>query len=504
MQLSGKILGQLNKQQVIVPANSLFALPEKILQFGTGVLLRGLPDYFIDKANKQNIFNGRIVVVKSTDSGVTNAFKEQDGLYTLLERGVENGERSEKAVINASISRVLSANEEWNTILQCAANPVMQVIISNTTEIGITLAASDVLTQKPVSFPGRLLHFLQARHDAFNGSDEAGMVIIPTELIPDNGTQLKNIVLTLAKLKGSTDSFIQWLTHANDFCNSLVDRIVPGKPSAADQAIAEKQLGYADELMIMSETYRLWAIETTSERTKTILSFSNIDEGVVLSPDINKFRELKLRLLNGAHTLSCGLAHLAGFQTVKDAMENAPFARYVSNLMLQEIAPLVVKNDISLKEAHHFASQVMDRFKNPYIEHRWLSITVQYTSKMVMRTVPLLEKHYALTHEVPELMALGFSAYILFMKSVKKTDNTFYGEYNGVNYRIQDDKAEILYTIWQSGSIDSVVVLILSDVRIFGSDLTRYPGFSDTVNLYLTSLTQNGTVKTLQSVAAKK
>ena len=121
-----------------------------------------------------------------------------------------------------------------------------------------------------------------------------------------------------------------------------------------------------------------------------------------------------------------------------------------------------------------------------------------------MRTVPLLEKHYALTHEVPELMALGFSAYILFMKSVKKTDNTFYGEYNGVNYRIQDDKAELLYTIWQSGSIDSVVVLILSDVRIFGSDLTRYPGFSDTVNLYLTYLMQNGAVKTLQSLAAKK
>ena len=71
--------------------DALFALPEKVLQFGTGVLLRGLPDYFIDKANKQGLFNGRIVVVKSTDQGGTDAYELQDGLYTILEKGIENG-----------------------------------------------------------------------------------------------------------------------------------------------------------------------------------------------------------------------------------------------------------------------------------------------------------------------------------------------------------------------------------------------------------------------------
>jgi tagaturonate reductase len=117
MQLSKKILSQI-KQEGLTPAEALFALPEKVLQFGTGVLLRGLPDHFIDKANKQNIFNGRIVVIKSTATGGTDTFKDQDGLFTLLERGVENGERAERTVINASISRVLSASEEWDKILQ--------------------------------------------------------------------------------------------------------------------------------------------------------------------------------------------------------------------------------------------------------------------------------------------------------------------------------------------------------------------------------------------------
>src|SRR5436190_22243740 len=102
-------------QGLTIPNEKIFSLPEKVLQFGTGVLLRGLPDYFIDKANRNGIFNGRIVVVKST-SGNTNAFNQQDGLYTLCIRGIENGKRIEETIINSSISRVLSANQEWNTI----------------------------------------------------------------------------------------------------------------------------------------------------------------------------------------------------------------------------------------------------------------------------------------------------------------------------------------------------------------------------------------------------
>lgn len=504
MYLSAKILPQLNNQQETVPVAALFALPEKVLQFGTGVLLRGLPDYFIDKANKQNIFNGRVVMVKSTNTGGTDTFTEQDGLFTLVERGVENGVRSEKTVINAAISRILSANEQWDTILQCAADPHMQIIISNTTEVGITLVESDSYAGKPVSFPGRILHFLAKRYTVFNGSADSGMVIIPTELIPDNGTKLKKIVTTLARLKGMDDDFIDWLDIANDFCNSLVDRIVPGKLSSIEQDIVEKKLGYEDRLMIMSEYYRLWAIETTNERTKTILSFSKADAGVVLAPDISKFRELKLRLLNGTHTLSCGLAYLAGFITVKEAMNDKIFAAYISNLMLGEIAPLVAQKDISIEEANHFAFQVIDRFKNPYIEHAWLSITLQYTSKMMLRIVPLLEKYYANNNQVPESMALGFAAFILFMRPTKKTNGIYYGDHNGTAYRIEDDKAALLYAAWQENKIETVVESILKDTAILGSDLTRFKGFGKTVNRYLLSLMEKGAYPTLYSDETKK
>lgn len=471
---------------------TLFDLPEKVLQFGTGVLLRGLPDYFINKANRQQLFNGRIVVVKSTATGDTDAFKQQDNIFTQLERGYENGQHVERTILNTSISRVLSAKEEWNEILNCAANPAMQVIISNTTEVGITLLPEDATAVQPMSFPGRVLMFLEKRFEAFNGSEDAGMVVIPTELITDNGAKLKSIVVQLAMLKGCDETFINWLKHANDFCSSLVDRIVPGKLNKTDAAKVQQELGYEDELMIMSECYRLWAIETGSGRTKKILSFSEADGGVVIAPDINKFRELKLRLLNGTHSFSCGLAHLLGFRTVREAMRDEVFAAYITGLMLDEIAPLIAGDEISIEEANAFALQVIDRFRNNYIEHLWMNITVQYTSKMAMRNLPLLQKYYETNHAVPQLMALGFAAYILFMKP-------------GVTYQVEDEKAALLFNHWNDHDNGTARVhAILSDKLIWGNNLTIYAGFAEMVSMYLTQLIDDDAMTALRSVISKR
>jgi tagaturonate reductase len=398
-------------------ADALFALPEKVLQFGTGVLLRGLPDYFIDKANKQGLFNGRIVVVKSTDQGGTDAYATQDGLYTLLEKGIENGLPVERTTINASISRVLSAKTEWQAVLDCAANPDIQIIISNTTEVGITLLASDANSLLPESFPGKLLHFLMERYRVFNGSMEYRLVVIPTELISDNGIKLKEIVIELAKLKGLDEAFINWVNTANDFCSSLVDCIVPGKLPADEQAQFEQKVGYQDSLAIMSEPYRLWAIETANEKTAAILSFAAADARVILAPSINKYKEIKLRLLNATHSLCCGVAILSEFLTVRDALNDKTFKDFLSSMLLDEIVPLVADGDITMKEARSFALQVVDRFSNQSIEHLWVNIAVQYTAKMQMRVVPLVDKYVKQHGKAPTLISFGFAAFLLFMKS---------------------------------------------------------------------------------------
>jgi tagaturonate reductase len=402
--------------------DALFALPEKVVQFGTGVLLRGLPDYFIDKANKLGVFNGRIVVVKSTDQGGTDAYAAQDGLYTLLEKGIENGLPVERTTINASISRVVSAKTEWQSVLDCAANPDIQIIISNTTEVGITLVASDVASLFPDSFPGKLLLFLMERYRVFNGSMESGLVVIPTELISDNGIKLKEIVIELAKLKGLDDAFINWVNTANDFCSSLVDCIVPGRLPASEQTQFEQKVGYHDSLAIMSEPYRLWAIETSSEKTASILSFAAADARVILAPSINKYKEIKLRLLNATHSLCCGVAILSEFLTVRDALNDQSFKSFLSTMLLDEIVPLVAEGDITMEEARSFALQVIDRFSNQSIEHLWINIAVQYTAKMQMRVVPLVDKYVKQHGKAPMLISFGFAAYLLFMKAKNDAD----------------------------------------------------------------------------------
>lgn len=484
MILSEKNLNVISKTGIKnVPEQTIFSLPEKVLQFGTGVLLRGLPDYFIDKANKQGLFNGRIVLVKSTAQGDRDLFTQQDNLYTLCVRGVEKGKTIDEMMINASISRVLSAGSQWKEILACAENPELQIIISNTTEAGLVLADDDPEDSPPNSFPGKLLAFLLQRYRHFNGSAESGMVIIPTELIPDNGKLLKEILISKCKKNNLSGSFIQWLETANEFCSSLVDCIVPGSLQEPDKTEVRSRLGYTDDLMIMSEVYRLWAIESDRERSRKILSFSGADKRIIISDDISKFRELKLRLLNGAHTFTCGLAVWAGFSFVKQAMENGGFSSFITSLLRDELVPAVQSENISAEEALAFANEVLDRFRNPFLQHRWLSICLQYSSKMRTRNVQNIVQYYKRKKSVPKLMAAGFAGWLLYMKTDKKAGNQFTGSLSGEEYILQDDAAEKLYGYWiASGSnTEMLVKSVLQDERLWGEDLTIYPGFADAV-----------------------
>lgn len=503
MILSRYTVKNIDPAKVQVPAQPLFDLPEKVLQFGTGVLLRGLPDYFIDKANKQGLFNGRIVVVKSTNGGDMDAFEKQDGLYTLCVRGVEQGVKKEENIICASISRVLSARKEWDSILACAHNPDLQVIISNTTEVGIELLATDdIRKHPPVSFPGKLLAFLYERYKAFDGSPQCGMVIIPTELIVDNGTKLESIVTELAYLNGLDESFIDWLEKNNHFCNSLVDRIVPGRPEPAVQAAMERELGYTDDLLTVSECYRLWAIEA-DETAARVLSFAGADEGVVVTRDINLFRELKLRLLNGTHTLSCAVAFLSGFATVRSAMDDGSLKQYITAMMKEELSPSI-PYPVEASTAADFATSVADRFANPHIEHPWISISVQYSSKLRMRVLPLLNRYYEQFDTVPESIALGFAAYIRFMKIDREEAGNYQASYNGAAYLVKDDKAEQLREKWMNFPASQMAVAVLQDTSLWGEDLTRFPGFAEAVQEKLDDIMNKGMAACLLNTATKK
>jgi len=467
-----------------LPELSHLALPEKVLQFGTGVLLRGLPDYYIDKANKQGIFNGRIAVVKSTDRNKTSGFAKQDHLYTVCVKGIEDGRKIERYVVNAAISRILSAKDQWQDIIALATQPELKIVVSNTTEIGIVLDEHERITESeaPATYPGKLLAVLYRRYLHFNGDAEAGMVILPTELIVDNGTKLRAICLQLAHINNLEADFITWLDQANDFCNTLVDRIVPGALSQHEHHKTSEWLGFEDDMMIMSEVYSLWVIETSSARTRDRLSFAGAGKRIILTENLDKFRNLKLRLLNGAHTFSCGLALLSGFETVKEAMENAFFERYLNDLMISEIAHTLTGTDITADETTHFSRSVLDRFRNPYIEHRWAGIAINYTSKMAMRNIPtLLQWYERYPGKIPSAMALGFASYVYFMRSDKAGKDTFVRNSYGKRIPVDDPYAGKLHEHWKTVSWEMAVHHILSDTSLWNADLSRLPGFEEAV-----------------------
>ena len=485
-----------------LPAPALFNLPEKVLQFGTGVLLRGLPDFLIDQANRQGIFNGRVVVVKSTDGGDATAFGQQDNLYTVCVRGVEDGQTVSQDVVCASISRVLSAKSQWAEVLQVATSPDLTVVLSNTTEVGIVLDENEHLgATPPRSFPGKLLAVLHARYQAFGGAADKGLVIVPTELIPDNGTKLRGILHELAQRAALGPDFITWLDEANTICNSLVDRIVPGKPDAAAYHHLTQELGYEDELLTMSEVYLLWAIEG-DERVKDVLSFQQVHSGVIVQPDINLFRELKMRLLNGTHSLSCGLAFLSNVATVREAMDSDCLATYVRNLMLADLLP-GIPYPVDEKVGQRFGMQVLDRFRNPAVEHRWLAITLNYSAKLRMRVVPDLLHYYERFKAVPQYVALGFAAYLLFERGTRQQGGKWYGEAHGQEYLIQDEQAGYFADLWQRLPAPELVRTALGNQTLWDADLTALPGFADSVAHYLTQLQQEGAAATLATVLNK-
>lgn len=471
-----------------LPELKTFDLSEKVLQFGTGVLLRGLPNYLIDKANRQGVFNGRVVVVKSTDKGSTDSFKEQDSLYTIGIRGIKNQQKVEENIISSAISRVLSAKTEWQKILDVAASENLEIIISNTTESGIVLVQDNIHQGTPKSFPGKLLSILYHRYKVFNGDKEKGLVILPTELITDNGLKLKNIVLELAEQNELEAKFMQWFESCT-FCNTLVDRIVPGKPDANTPKSLEQELGYQDDLFIFSEVYSLWAIEG-DKRISKILSFSEVDPTVVITPDISIYKELKLRLLNGTHSLSCAVAFLAGLDTVQDAMNDALVSEYIAELMKTELAP-GIPYPIEMEKALQFSTNVLDRFRNPSIRHEWLSISMNYTLKLQLRVVPVLLCYYERFQKVPEHIAFGFAAYLRFMNG-KKVDATYFGTIGDKQYQIDDQYAEYYSGLWSNHEPDEVVSLALSNSELWNSDLTQLPSFVESVQNHLRNIEERG------------
>ena len=471
-----------------LPPVSTLDLPERIVQFGTGAFLRGFAEFFVDKANRQGLFNGLVVAVSSTGSSRDALLNEQDGLFTLATQGMDGATARQSYRVIGSLSRAISARDEWESVLVLAREAQIEVVISNTTEVGIVLDSSDTFDASPPrSFPGKLTRFLAERAIGVGYDPRRGLVVLPCELIDRNGDVLREIVLETARRWALGDRFTRWLAEAVTFCNTLVDRIVPGAVTPDESVRLGRALGYRDGLLTACEPYALFAIEGDSN-IRSRIGFSDADPRIVVAPDIAPYRERKVRVLNGAHTILVPVALLAGLETVRDACANERVGRYVRRATFDEIVP-----GLSAPGGKEFARETFDRFANPFIRHSLIDITLHATEKMRVRVVPSILRYAERTGRAPLSLAFGFAAHIAFMRGEIRAERRALG------LGMPDDtKGERICAAWRGidlSSDEAIVALARSvccDADLWGSELGAVVGFADAVSEHLVRIARHG------------
>ena len=389
---------------------------ERILQFGEGNFLRGFVDWMVDRLNKENGVDYGVVLVQPLSSPMIDKFiNDQQGLYDMYLRGLQNGERVEETRVVECVTRCIDPFLRTDELMDCAKNPDLRFIVSNTTEAGIEYKSGDDGSSfADTTFPGRLTMFLKKRFDL----GLPGFILFPCELIDRNGDELKNCILKYAVDFGYGDEFIKWVENENHFTNTLVDRIVTGYPRDNAKEMCQK-FGYIDNVIDTAEIFHLWVIEGDKKYADEI-PFGDIGLNVLWTDDVTPYKKRKVRILNGAHTMMVLAARLAGLESVGEAMNDELIYSFMHKGIFDEVIPVL---DLPHDELTQFANDVIERFKNPFIKHLLLSIALNSVSKFKVRDLPSLLEYMDKFGKEPECLVFSLAALIEFYRGDEANDD---------------------------------------------------------------------------------
>ncbi len=470
--------------------------PKRIMQFGEGNFLRAFADYFIQLANEKGIMNSSIVLVKPTSRSINTAFFEKDCRYNVFLRGRYNGKVVDEYKTITSVSEFISPYTDFDKVLELAKAPELQVFISNTTEAGIEYKESDLLSDAPnVTYPAKLTVLLYERFKALGTSGT--LLILPVELIENNGAVLKECVLKYASGWQLGNDFIDYINNTCIFCTTLVDRIVTGFPSNDYNKFCER-LGYEDKLMVACEPFYSWIISAGGREAeaKEIFPLHKLFDGVVWSNDVATYRERKVRILNGAHTVSVLAGYLAGYDIVRDMLHDEAFSGLINLCLNNEVIPTI---DLSEDVLKSFAASVLERFDNPFIDHKLLDISLNSVSKFKARCVGSFKDYYAKTGKSPSLLSFGLAALITFYNGRFEGDAFIGTRENGDDYQIKDNP-EVLAAASEAYKTADPVEAIMKNTALWGKDLTAIEGFEAKVKSYFDGIKELGVKAQLEKV----
>ena len=462
--------------------------PIKVVQFGEGNFLRAFVDYMIDVANEKGLFDGSIVVLKPIEFGNLDRFKEQECTYTVTLRGKQEGKEVVSNRIITSLKEAVSIYDQYNTYMELARAETLRFVVSNTTEAGIVFNENDLFEDTPPrTFPAKLAKFLYERYRTFSGDLAKGLIILPVELIDDNGIVLKECVFKYANLWKMEAGFLHWLQEACVFCSTLVDRIVTGYPFEEAHDIWQ-QLGYQDNLLVTAEPFGLWVIESDKDISNE-LPLDKAGMPVIFTNNQTPYKQRKVRILNGAHTSFALASFLAGNNYVGESMQDEVIRKFMTSVIYDEVIPTLT---LPKEELLDFADSVIERFENPYIKHSLLSISLNSTSKWRARCLPSLLEYIRIYKTLPKHLVFSIAALMSFYSS-NRIDNCLIGSRGSEEYDIKDDKLVLEFFAENSQLPANIFVrAYLGNTSIHGQDLTQIPDLCEKVTEYLVNINTLG------------
>ena len=356
--------------------------PIRVLQFGGGNFLRGFFNWMVDVLNEEAGFEGDVLLIKPTAGGRYEQLMDQDGLFHTILQDYSG----EDIRLIKCIQEVIHPYREWHKFLDTASLPLCRFMVSNTTESGIAYQYEELdLSKPPNSFPAKLTIWLYQRFKEFKGDPTKGMIMLPTELVENNAGNLRYCVLLHAKDWNLGNDFKTWIEECNYFCNTLVDRIVSGFPKNNVDKI-QQALGFNDQQLTVGEYYHQWVIEDHHDIQKE-LPFCKTNLNVQFVEDLGPYRDIKVRVLNGAHTALVPIGMQADLTTVYEVMTDPHLGKFIKELIHHEIVPTFTD---PLIDAKNFADETVTRFENPYINHQLQSISVNALKKFQVRLIPTI------------------------------------------------------------------------------------------------------------------
>ena len=385
---------------------------ETVIQFGEGGFLRGFADYFFQKLQDKGLFDGSVVIVQPIEKGMCSVLEQQGCEYNLFLRGIDNGQVVDEHTHIDIISRCVNPYENFESYMKLAENPDFRFIVSNTTEAGIEYVDSNQFTDAPArSFPGKLTQLLYKRFRL----GLKGFIILSCELIDHNGEELEKCCLRYADLWGLGEEFKTWLVQENDFCSTLVDRIVTGFPRDEHEELC-RRIGEQDNMMDTAEIFHLWVIQGSHEDE---LPLQKAGFHVVWTDNVDPYKKRKVRILNGAHTSMVLGAHLYGLKTVGECLKDEKVSALLRKCIFGEIIPAIGDTEDNRK----FGEAVLERFSNPFIKHMLLSIALNSVSKFRARVLPTILEYRDMFGSCPQGLTFSLAALIAFYRTDDANDS---------------------------------------------------------------------------------